>query len=268
MISVARRAVRFRGLLATLTQRELQARYRGSALGFLWSLVNPLLLTGVYSLVFGWILAPGKGHVSIEPYALFLISGLFPWLWASTALLEGTVSLAANAGLIRKAVFPVELPPLVSVFANLAHFLFALPILAIALAVGRGLGFPVGGWGALLLPLVVLLQLPMLAGAALALASLNVLFKDVRDITTNLVTVLFFLAPIIYPLSAVSQPLVVKAVRLNPFTPFTEAYQAVLFFGVAPAPALWVHMAAVSFLIWAAGSWVFERLRSTLVEMS
>ncbi len=268
MISVALRAVRFRGLLATLTQRELQARYRGSALGFLWSLVNPLLLTAVYSLVFGWILAPGRGNVPTEPYSVFLISGLFPWLWASTALLEGTVALATNSGLIRKAVFPVELPPLVSVFSGLVHFLFALPVLAVALVVGRGLGYPVGGWGALLLPLVILLQIPMLCGATLALAALNVLFKDVRDIVSNLITVLFFLAPIIYPLSTISQPLVVKIVRLNPFTPFTEAYQAVLFFGIAPSASLWIHMGAVSLVTWLAGAWIFERLRDTLVEMS
>lgn len=268
MTSVALRAVRYRGLLATLTQRELQARYRGSALGFLWSLVNPLLLTGVYSLVFGWILAPGKGHISVEPYALFLISGLFPWLWISGSLLEGTVSLAANAGLIRKAVFPVELPPLVSVFANLAHFFFALPILAVALGVGRLFGFPVGGGSALLLPLVILVQLPMLCGAALALAALNVLFRDVRDIVNNLMTMLFFLAPIIYPLTSVSHPWVVGTVRLNPFTPFVEAYQAVLFYGTAPSAGLWLHMAVISLVTWGAGSWIFERLRSTLVEMS
>jgi len=106
MYSVAARILRFRGLLVTLTQRELQARYRGSALGFLWSLVIPLLLTGVYTLVFGLILSSGRGLPLTDPYALFLISGLFPWLWISGALLEGTVSLQASSGLIRKAVFP------------------------------------------------------------------------------------------------------------------------------------------------------------------
>ncbi|MCB1032567.1 MAG: ABC transporter permease [Acidobacteria bacterium] len=268
MTAIALRAVRYRGLLATLTQRELKARYRGSALGFLWSLVNPLLLTAVYSVVFGWILAPGKGRGSVEPYALFLISGLFPWLWASTAILEGTVSLSASAGLIRKAVFPVELPPLVAVFANLAHFVFALPVLAAALVVGRVLGFSVGGWAVLWLPVVILLQIPMLCGAALAVSALNVLFKDVRDIVNNMMTVLFFLAPIIYSLSSIPHPWVARAVRLNPFTPFVQAYQAVLFHGVAPSVTLWLHMAVVSLLSWWIGSWIFERLRDTLVEMS
>lgn len=268
MFAVAQRAVRFRGLLVTLTQRELQARYRGSALGFLWSLVNPLLLTGVYSLVFGWVLTSGGRGFGIQPYAVFLVSGLFPWLWVSGALLEGTASLVSNGALIRKAVFPVELPPLVSVLANLAHFCLALPILAGTLIVSRLLGFEVGGWGALLLPLVVVVQLPMIAGIALASSALNVLFKDVRDLVQNGLTLIFFLAPIIYPLEGVPVSFVATVVRLNPFTPFILACQATLFRGEAPALEIWGQMILLSALFWIAGSWLFERLRSTLVEMA
>jgi ABC-type polysaccharide/polyol phosphate export permease len=268
MFSVARRIFQFRGLLVTLTQRELQARYRGSALGFFWSLVNPLLLTGVYTLVFGWILKSGRGFETTNPYALFLISGLFPWLWASTSLLEGTASLQANAGLIRKAVFPVELPPVVAVLANLVHFLFALPILGAALVVGRSLGYAVGGWGILLMPLVALLQIPMLAGAALGLAALNVLFKDMRDIVNNFMTLAFFLAPIIYSIQLIPHRFLRVLIHLNPFTPFTLAYQKTLFQGAAPEPLLWLTMFAVTAVFWGLGSWLFQRLRGTLVELA
>src|SRR5687767_4065625 len=104
MLEIARQIVRHRGLLKTLVGRELKARYRGSLLGFFWSLVNPALLVLVYSLVFGLILRPRLGAPGTEPYALFLISGLFPWIWFSTSLLEATGSLAAGAGLLRKAV--------------------------------------------------------------------------------------------------------------------------------------------------------------------
>lgn len=256
---------RFRGLLATLTARELKARYRGSVLGYFWSLVNPLLLLAVYSFVFGFVFRrPVAG--TTDPYALFLISGLFPWLWASSSLLEGSQALSTNAALLRKAVFPAEVLPMVSVFANLVHFLLALPILAAALAVGRWLGHPVGGWGALLLPAVLALQLPMLAGLALGLAALNTHFKDVRDLLANLLTLLFFMAPILYPLAAVPGAKLQLLLRANPFTPFTLAYQATLFYGTVPAPALWLQMASVALVSWAAGSWLFGRLRETLVE--
>lgn len=263
MFTVARQILGFRGLLGTLTARELKARYRGSALGFIWSLVNPLLLLLVYTLVFGFIFNPrAEGS---DPYPLFLISGLFPWIWISGALLEGTMSLINNAGLIRKAVFPAELLPMVSVLSNLVHFLLALPILAVALAVGRFLGYPVSGWTVLFLPLVVALELPMLSGLALGLAALNAHFKDVRDIVQNLLTLLFFLTPIIYALGSVPGALR-GVIRLNPFTPFILAYQETLFAGTVPGPWLWLQMVVVSAAAWAAGAWLFQRLRETLVE--
>src|SRR5436853_7168658 len=112
MFRVAYQIFRFRGLLATLTSRELKARYRGSVLGFLWSLANPLLLLAVYTFVFSVVFRPRTQGA--DPYALFLVSGLFPWIWTSASTIEGAMSLVANSGLIRKAVFPAELLPLVA----------------------------------------------------------------------------------------------------------------------------------------------------------
>lgn len=266
MIAPGRALLRFRSLLATLTNRELKARYRGSILGFLWSLANPLLLLGVYTLVFGVIF--DSRFEGAEPYPLFLVTGLFPWVWISTSLLEGSMSFIANSALLRKAVFPVELLPTVPVVSNLVHFLLALPILAAALVAGRLMGFDLGGWSALLLPVIVLLQLPMLVGASLGLAALNVHFKDVRDIVSNLLTLVFFVTPILYPLEwlAEAAPLLWWPVRLNPFTPFTLAYQQVLFYGVVPDPELWLQMILVAALTWILGAGLFDRLRETLVE--
>lgn len=265
MFRVASQIVRFRGLLATLTSRELKARYRGSVLGFLWSLANPLLLLAVYTFVFSVVFqsrVPG-----IEPYALFVVCGLFPWVWLNTSALEGSMSLIANSGLIRKAVFPAELLPMVTVLSNFVHLLFALPIVAVALFAGWLLQYPVGGPGAVMLPAVLLLHLPMVAGIALGAAALTVHFKDVRDILQNLLTLMFFLTPILYPLESIRPyPVIWWLVRLNPFTPFTLAYQEVLFRGRTPEPDLWLQMALVSLFAWAAGAGLFERLRETLVE--
>lgn len=265
MFESAVRIFRFRGLLATLTARELKARYRGSVLGFLWSLVNPLLLLGVYAIVFGLILQPIRGG-GVEPYAVFLVTGLFPWIWFSTSLLEGGASLLANAGLIRKAVFPAELLPAVSVTANLIHLLLALPIAFAAVLVGRYFGYSVAGWGALALPAVILIQLPLVAGLALGLAALTAHFKDVRDILANLLTLLFFATPIIYPLEAVPAEWIRTLVRANPLTPYTLAYQEALFHGRFPGGELWLQMAVVSLVGWSAGAWLFARLRETVVE--
>lgn len=265
MLRPARELLRFRGLLGTLTARELKARYRGSVLGFFWSLANPLLQLAVYTFVFGLVFRPKAGG-SVEPYALFLITGLFPWVWVSSSILEGSMSFIASSGLLRKAVFPVELLPTVAVLSNLAHFLFAVPILVVALVVGRGLGYPVSGWPALLLPAIVALQLPMVTGLVLGIAALNVHFKDVRDIVANLMTLLFFLTPILYPLDAIPYRALWWVVRLNPFTPYALGYQQTLFYGVVPDLTLWVQMIVVTLTAWVGGTWLFGRLRETLVE--
>jgi ABC-type polysaccharide/polyol phosphate export permease len=267
MFLTAQEILRFRGLVATLVGRELKARYRGSALGFFWSLANPLLLTVVYTFVFGFVFHPPRTALA-QPYALFLISGLFPWIWVSTSLIEGTLSLLANAGLIRKSVFPAEILPVVSVLSNLVHFLLALPVLAGALLIGRYLGYPVGGWSALLLPAVIAVQLVQVGGMVLGLSALNAHFKDVKDILINVLTLLFFVTPILYPLEAVSVAWLARLVHwFNPFTPFTLAYQDVLFRGAVPEPIVWISMAGWAIASWILGALLFRRLSESLVEV-
>jgi homopolymeric O-antigen transport system permease protein len=267
MFRVVLQLFRFRGLLATLTSRELKARYRGSVLGFFWSLANPLLLLAVYTFVFSVVFKPAD-RGGMTPYALFLVSGLFPWIWISASALEGSMSLLANSGLIRKAVFPAELLPMVSVLSNLVHLLFALPIVIVALVAGRILGYKVGGLPMLALPAILLLHLPMVSGLALGASALTVHFKDVRDLLANFLTLMFFLTPILYSLESIHDlsPVIGWAVRLNPFTPFILAYQTVLFRGELPEPLLWAQMALVSLVAWVLGAGLFERLRETLVE--
>ncbi|MEE2778562.1 MAG: ABC transporter permease [Acidobacteriota bacterium] len=253
-----------RSLLVVMTVREIKARYRGSVLGFLWSLVNPLLLLVVYSFVFSLVFQPRVPGGS--PYPLFLVSGLFPWIWVSTSLLEATVSLTANAGLIRRSVFPVELLPLVPVLSNLVNLVFSFPIIVLGLVVARQMGFEVGGWGFMALPLVVAVQLPLVSGLALGLAALAAHFKDVRDIVNNLLTLCFFLTPILYALESVPYALLQSVVRVNPFSPFVVAYQDTLFRGTLPAASVWLYMVGSALVFWLGGAWIFGRLRDTLIE--
>ncbi len=265
MISSARRILRYRSLLKTLTGRELKARYRGSVLGYLWSLVNPLLLLVVYTFVFSTIFDPKDAE--IHPYGLFLVTGLFPWIWIQSSWLEGAAALSANSGLIRKAAFPAEILPLVPVLANLVHFALAMPVIAAAFVFFRLQGEAVGSATALLLPLVALVQLPMVAGLALGFAALAAHFKDVRDLLANLLTLLFFMTPILYTVKRLEAfPWVHGVVTANPFTPFVQAYQQTVFFGQVPGPGSWLRMLAIGLVTWALGAWLFDRLSETLVE--
>jgi ABC-type polysaccharide/polyol phosphate export permease len=125
------RLFRYRGLIQSLVARELKARYRGSVLGFFWSFVNPLLLLTIYSFVFTVILPRDPNDPEkLVPYSLFMFSGLLPWTWFASSLMEGTGSLISGGNLIKKVLFPAEVLPIVSVISNLVHFMFGLVILS------------------------------------------------------------------------------------------------------------------------------------------
>jgi ABC-type polysaccharide/polyol phosphate export permease len=257
---------RHRALIGTLVLRELRARYRGSVLGFLWSFLNPLLLMLVYVLVFSVYL-----RVPMEGYAVFLFSGLLPWLWFSSSLGHAAGVIVGSGALVKRILFPAEILPLVSVLSNLINMLLSLPLLFVfLLAFGIRPG-PVLAF----LPLLLALQLVLTAGLALALAALNVYLRDVEQILSNGLVLLFFLSPILYPVSTVPVwlPLgdsVVLPLRplyfLNPVAGLVESYQKIFFFGTQPH---WIHLgmvtAAAVVALW--GGWqVFDRLRDSLAE--
>src|SRR5438105_14738502 len=127
---------RYRQWSAALTGRDLKPRYRGSILGFFWSLANPLLLLGVYTLVFTKFFP----QQVVKPYPLFLFAGILPWTFFSAAVLESTNSITANASLIKKVMFPAEALPLVVVLSHLVHFALAMPILLVAIGIYAALG--------------------------------------------------------------------------------------------------------------------------------
>jgi lipopolysaccharide transport system permease protein len=256
--------IRARQLILTLTARDLKARYRGSVLGYFWSLANPLLLLAVYTIVFTLIFArPGGLH----PYALFLFIGILPWTFFAGATLESTNVLVTNGSLIKRVLFPAEALPIVVVLSHLVHFLLALPILLAALAIGIiWAGVPVG-WPMLFAPVIMLLQALFVAGVALAISSTAVLFRDLRDIVANLLNLGFFLTPILYALDGpFIKPLLANLLILNPMTSYVVAYQDVFFRAEWPATTMIFLMIGWSLLALSLGFLVFDRLRDTLAE--
>jgi lipopolysaccharide transport system permease protein len=263
-LSEIRHLYRHRQLIAALTVRDLKARYRGSILGFFWSLANPLLLLSVYTLVFTMFFQP---RAQLQPYPLFLFSGILAWTFFAAAILESTGSISSNAGLIKKVMFPAEALPLVVVLSHLVHFVLAIPILLAALLAFAALGKITITTTVLLAPLLMVVQTLFVAGIALAVSSAAVLFRDLRDIIANLLQLGFFLTPILYLIDDPDLPRWVRAIlRVNPMTPFVVGYQKIFFFGTLPSVfdmALMLVYAAGSLLL---GFFVFDRLRDTLAE--
>jgi lipopolysaccharide transport system permease protein len=257
-----RNLYRHRQLIATLTARDLKARYRGSLLGFFWSLANPLLLLAVYTLVFTKFFP----QQVVTPYPLFLFSGILPWTFFSAAVLEATTSVSSNAGLIKKVMFPAEALPLVVVLSHLVHFALAIPILLAAILAFAALGKFTIHATILLAPILMLLQTVFIAGIAMTVSSASVLFRDLRDIIANLLQLGFFVTPIIYLLDRVESRPLRALLRINPMTPFVVAYQDIFFFGRLPNLSDSILIVAYSAASIAMGFFVFERLRDTLAE--
>lgn len=253
---------RYRQLIAALTARDLKARYRGSVLGYFWSLANPLLLLGVYTIVFTKFF-PSK---VAQPFPLFLFTGILPWTFFSAAILESTNAISGNAGLIKKVMFPAEALPVVVVLSHLVHFALAIPVLLAAKLAFALAGQTTMRWTILLVPVLMLLQSCFVAGLALAISSASILFRDLRDIVTNVMQLGFFVTPIIYTIDSIDSRWVRALLRLNPMTPFVIAYQDVLFYGVLPTLSDTFLMIAYALASLSLGFAVFDRLRDTLAE--
>lgn len=253
---------RHRQLIAALTARDLKARYRGSILGFFWSLANPLLLLGVYTLVFT-VFFPSQ---PVPAYPLFLFCGILPWTFFSAAVLESTTSISGNAGLIKKVMFPAEALPLVVVLSHLVHFVLATPILLAALVAYTLAGHATVRATILLLPVFMVLQAIFVAGVAVTVSSASVLFRDLRDIITNLMQLGFFVTPIIYLIENIGWRPLRALLRLNPMTPFVVSYQDIIYYG--KLPGLWDSFLMIAYALASAGFgfMVFDRLRDTLAE--
>jgi ABC-type polysaccharide/polyol phosphate export permease len=254
------RLPRYRGLIQSLVARELKARYRGSVLGFFWSFVNPLLLLLVYTFVFSYVMPPPG---DIDNYALFLFCGLLPWTWFQASLVESSNVLISGGNLIKKVMFPAEILPIVTVLSNLVHFLFGLVILVLFLIYFQAPLQPLElAW----FPVVVLEQLLITVGFALILSALTVHFRDIKDILANLITMWFFVTPIIYSWRNPPEQMR-RFLDLNPFTHLAISYQEILYFDGPFGHVKWLlALGIASAVLFLFGYFLFDRLRDSFAE--
>ncbi len=250
---------RYRELFGSLFRRDLRAKYKGSALGLLWSLAHPVLLMLVYLFVFSVMLKIQPADT--EHYWLFLLAGLPVWVFFATSLQAASRSLLENANLIRKVRFPRQLVPLSIVATQLVSFVVMLAIV-IALSLVYVPEARVTVW--LSIPLAAL-AVCLVTGVALAVASLNALYRDVEHLVAALLLPWFFLTPVLYSLDDVpglrEHPFLIDIVHYANFlTPAVEAVRDPIFFGVAPAAGDAIYLAVSAVAALALGSFVFSRV--------
>lgn len=249
--------LRYRDLFGNLFRRDFQARYKGSALGVVWSLANPLLLMAIYVLVFSllWQVTDEIPH-----YPLYLLSGLAPWLFFSTSLTAAARSMLDNANLIRKTRFPRQLVPLSSVATQLVTFAV---MLAVLLVLNIALIPEVRDTAWLAIPLAALFVC-FVGGLAIAVAAANVLFRDVEHLVGSLLLPWFFLTPILYSFDQIGafeeHDTLVSILRWgNPVAPPIEAIRAPLWAGTLPAAGDVIYLGVAAVAALALGAWVFNR---------
>jgi len=258
MIRNLRELWQYRALLWNLTQRELKARYRGSALGFLWTFVNPLLLMAVYGLVFGII-----QRTNIQHYTYFIFVGLLPWLWFSTSVGVGASTISDRRDLLTKVRFPAQVLPATVVGTNLVNYILSLPLMV-------GLGALAGIWPdvhALAFPLVLLVQLVFTLGVTFVVSALNVRFRDLQHIVANVLTLWFFVTPVLYIPNAVPEPYRRLYLIANPMAVIITSYQGIFYEHRWPHPRALAIVALGSVVLLTIAAQVFERRREEFAEL-
>jgi lipopolysaccharide transport system permease protein len=256
MTTIFRELVAYRVLIQTLVMRDLKGRYRGSTLGLIWTLLNPLLYMAIYALVFSVYM-----RMEIEHYAVFLLSGLLPWIWFSSSLMMGTTSIIEGGSLIKKVFLPPQVLPTVTVISNFMNFLLSLPLLF-----GMLLLFGVTpGWALLAIPLIMAAQFALVLGLTLIVSATSVRYRDIPPILGHLLTFWFFLTPIIYPITQAPERFR-SLLFLNPVTPFCLAYQDALLYNRLASWEVFGAMIGVGLCALFVGVVVFGRFRWSFAE--
>ncbi len=219
MLEPFKLAYRYRALIWLLAVKELKIRYNRSALGFLWALLNPLLMATVLTVVFSSVL-----RISIQQYPVFLLSTLFPWTFFSQSLTYATQSIVGNGSLLKKVYVPQITFPLASILANLVNFVLSLLPLAVVLLL---LQFPFH-WTWLYLPVHILSLVLFATGCGLLLATANVFFRDVSQILQVLLAAWFYASPIIYD-PQLLDPRWRPWLRLNPLVGILNGFRLAIY---------------------------------------
>ena len=249
--------IRYRQLIKNLVLKDLKLKYRGSVLGFMWSLVNPIVMIAVYSIAFTFIL-----RTRVEGFVFFLLLGLLPWGFFAGSASMATGAIIDNGSLMKSVAFPRAILPASVVFFNLAQYLLTvmvlLPIMLVAYRVA-----PSGLM--LLFPVFLALQVLFTLGVALLIAAGTAFFRDIKHLLEIALSMLFWLTPIVYPISQAS-PGVQKLILLTPLSPFVVAYHQIFYYREWPSLEVWALALLYASVSFGVGLWVFLSVEDRLAE--
>lgn len=239
----------YRYALYNFISTNLSSRYRRSAIGFLWSLLNPLFTMVIMALVFSSLY-----KLPFSEFSLYLFSGLLPWNLITSSLLSGSMSIINAESYLKKVYVPKIIFPLVTLGVEIANFMFSLiSLFILSLFFGAKLG-----WSILLLPFALLLLALFILGGILLLSILTVFFRDLSHILQIGLFGLFYLTPILYPISLLSGNLL-NLIKLNPFYYFIDLFHLIVYEAVFPGWVEWAACIGLTALSLTLGVLVFQK---------
>lgn len=246
----------YRELLKSNVKKEIRGKYKGSFLGVLWSFVNPLLQVAVYAIVFPYIM-----RVKTPNYLQYLIIGIIPWTFFTTAINQGMVTVRTNAGIIKKVYFPREILPISVVVSGLVNFFISCIIIVIFCLIG-GIGI---SWHIVLLPVIAIFQFILTLGLALGLSAINIYIKDTEYIIQFLLNMIFYATPILYPASLIPNKYQF-ILFLNPFTEMINSYRDIFLYHQLPSLSGMLYLCCISIILFVIGLAIFRKLEKGFAE--
>lgn len=254
--------LRYLGLIRVLTADDLRRTYAGSVAGLSWILIKPLLLVGLYGLLFGIVFqARGRPSQTASEYLLLLLTGLLPWLVFSEAVSAAVGSITSNISLVTKIVFPIEVLPMSRVLATSLSGLVSLALLVVLLLFLHQVG-----WTLVLLPLLFLAQLCFTIGLAWLLSAMNAVVRDTSQVLPLALMVWMFLSPVVYTSEMVPQAMAL-VFSFNPMTYFLEGYRMILLTNQSPTALIWMVVTVLSLVLFLSGLWVLCRMRAMIADV-
>jgi lipopolysaccharide transport system permease protein len=256
---------RNRSLVRALVKREVVGRYRGSVMGIAWSFFNPLLMLVIYTFVFSGVFKARWGvgvDESKTDFAIILFVGMIVHGLFSECVNRAPGLILSNVNYVKKVIFPLEILPWVAFGSALFHTTISLVVLLLAqLALGQQIP-----WTVILFPFILILLVFATMGFAWFLAALGVYVRDIGQITGMFTTVLLFISPVFYPISAL--PIQYRGwLQLNPLTFIIEEGRNTLIFGKLPDIRQWAIMLFISLLIAWAGFALFQKTRKGFADV-
>ncbi len=263
MLAPFRALITHRQAIKIFVNRDIRGRYINSALGLWWAVIQPLALLTLYTFVFSSVMSVRlSANGTTGEFALYAFCGLLPWLAVSDALTRSSSILLDQTPLIKKVVFPTEILPVHLVLSALFVEIIGLGVFLAVVVIGGRLP----GWSLFMLPIVMTLQFFFMTGIAWLLATLALYLRDVRQVVGLVLTLWMFLTPIVYPASLVPARFQ-WLLQINPMTAIVDAYRAALLDDRLPELAPFALFAAVAFIVFVSGHWVFMRTKPTFADL-